>query len=681
MKMKETRKSDNSKRPDPDALLKEIEREEGKKGRLKIFLGYAPGVGKTYAMLQEAHVLRKRGEDIVAAVIETHKRSETQALLEDLDYLPRRQVTYENLLLEELDIDAVLTRRPTVVIIDELAHTNAPGSRHPKRYQDVEEILDSGIDVYTAVNIQHFQSQVDVVEKITGIRMQETIPDSLLDRADEVQVIDIPLEELSERLKEGKVYVPDRAKKAMENFFQRGNLVALRELALTLAARKMDSELLNYMKAKAIRGAWPAGERLVVCIAPTPYAQQLLRRAYNMAQDAHADWYAIYVSAPSVRKLSEAEKGYLAEALNLAEELGAKAITLTGTDIADEILRFAEENNITRIVIGKPLRSPLRGLLKGSPVNRLLRAKTDSELYLVTPTTAKREISIKPGKERFTFHVKDYVIPFAMVAAITCLDFFLETVVHPRSLVFLYLIATIASALFFGMIPSLFASIVSLLVFDYFLVEPRFSFTMNHAYDIVNVVVFLFTSLIVGHLVKITKEQNLSLQRRVERISLIEEMSKELLMMPPVEQLVDGFIQNSSDPRSILPLLRTTVLDDISHIMIKYVARVTDAPAFVLFSRKDAGLQVWARSRPDTDLGPHELAVAEWTYRHGEIAGAGTQTLTDVKAFFMPVKTQDETVGVIGIEHAYKELLLDQRRVLSAISGLSSLGAVRWIYV
>jgi len=668
-------------RPDPDALLKEVEREETKGGRLKIFLGYAPGVGKTYAMLQEAHVLKNRGEDVVVGLVETHKRAETEALLADLQIVPRKSVPYENIILEEFDVDAVLARRPSIVLVDELAHTNAPESRHPKRYQDVEELLERGIDVYTTVNIQHFQSQVDVVESITGIRMQETVPDSVLDRADEVQVIDIPLEELSERLKEGKVYVPERAKRAMENFFQRGNLVALRELTLTLAARKMDSELLNYMKAKAITGIWPAGERLVVCIAPNQYAEQLLRRAYNIAHDTHADWYAVYVNAPSLKEPSEAEKGYLANALNLAEELGAKTLTLTGTDIADEILRFAGEKSITHIVIGKPLRSPLSRFWKESPIDRLLQAKTDCEIHLVTPMVTKKEVVVRPDTRVFAFHPKAYAVPLVMIAAITGLNFFLQTVIHPRTLVFLYLVATIASALFFGMMPSLFASIVSLLIFDYFFVEPRFSFSMYHTYDVVNVVVFFFTSVVVGHLVKITRQQNRSLQLRVERISLIEEMSKELLMMPPVEQLVDGFTENPTDLKNILPLLRTTVLDDISHILIKYITKVTDVPAFVLFSRKDGALQVWAKSRPDTNLSPHEIAVAEWTYRHGEIAGAGTQTLADVKVCFVPMKTQEETVGVIGISHSYKGLLLDQRRILSAISGLSSLGAVRWIHV
>ena len=273
----------------------------------------------------------------------------------------------------------MLARKPSIVLVDELAHTNAPGSRHPKRYQDVEELIEKGIDVYTAMNIQHFESQVDTVAQITGIRVQETVPDTILDAADEVQVIDIPLEELTQRLGEGKVYIPEQARRAMENFFQRGNLVALRELTLTLVARKMGSELVNYMRAKAISGPWPAGERVMACIGPSPYAAQLLRKAYTIAKDANAEWYAAYVSSPSFKELSTREKLYLAEALNLAEELGAKTVTLTGTDVATEILRFAAENNITRVVVGKPIRSRLSEFLKDSPVHKLLHAPAQFE--------------------------------------------------------------------------------------------------------------------------------------------------------------------------------------------------------------------------------------------------------------------------------------------------------------
>ncbi len=666
-------------RPDPDALLKEVQREEEKRGRLKIFLGYAPGVGKTYTMLNEARVLKKRGEDVVVGIAETHGRVETEELLKGLEVIPRQRVEYQGIVLEELDIDAILARRPAVVLVDELAHTNAPGSRHPKRYQDIEELLDTGIDVYTTVNVQHFESLNDVVEKITGIRMQETLPDTFLDRADEVQVIDIPLEELFERLKEGKVYIPRQAERAMQNFFQRGNLVALRELTLTHAARKMDTELLNYMRAKAISGPWPAGERLMVCIAPSPYAKQLLRKGYSIAKDAHAEWYAVHVSTPSLKEMSDSDKAYIADALNLAEEMGGKIATLSGTDVATEILRFAREYNINHIVIGKPLHSMLLGFWKGSPASRLLHTPSEFELHLITPTIEKREAAVKPTPERLVLNPKDYLLTILMIVAVTLLNFFLQKFVNPMSLVYIYLIATIASGLLFGTGPSLFSSIISLLTFDYFFTEPRYNLTMHHPHDIINVVVFFLTSIIIGQLVKITKRQNLLLQLRIRRITLIEEMSKEFLMLPPVEQFVGGLIQDSKEWENILTLFRTTVLDHISHIAIKYLSKIVDAPSFVLFSGRDGRLQVWARSKSDLSLTPNEMGVAEWVYTHGEPAGAGTQTLPSVKFFLVPMKTLEETIGVIGIEYDFKNLLLDQRRLLGVVSNLSALAAARWV--
>ncbi len=676
--MKETDKSNLEKRPDPDALLKEVEREETKKGRLKIFLGYAPGVGKTYAMLQEARILKARGDDVVAGIIETHKRSETQALLADLEAVPRRQVEYETLILEELDIDAVITRRPSVVLVDELAHTNAPGSRHVKRYQDVEELLNTGIDVYTTINIQHFESQMDVVAKITGIRIQETVPDTLLEIADEVQVIDIPLEELFHRLNEGKVYIPEKAKQAMQNFFQRGNLVALRELTLTLVARKMDTELLNYMKAKAISESWPAGERIMVCIGPTPYAMQLLRRAYNIAKDARAEWYAVYVSTPALKDLSDTEKGHLTNALNLAEELGAKVMTLLGSDIAVEIVRFAQEKNITRIVIGKPLKNRFPIFRKNSPVNKLISEKTDFEFHLVTPTIEKKAMAEKQTIEKSVFHSRDYITILGMIALVTIFNFFSQAFIDTRSLVFIYLLVTITSALFFGTIPSIFASIISLLTFDFLFTEPRYNFSMFHTSDIISTVLFFFTSIVVGQLVKTTRQQNVMLQSRLKRVSLVEEMSKEFMMLPPVEQLIGGFAHDSNDWTNILSFLRTTVLDDMGQITAKYFATIIEAPCFILFKDNNRKLRVWARKGLANDPDDKEMAVAEWVYDHGEIAGAGTQTLSDIKLFFMPMKTPDETVGVIGIQYEFKNLMLDQRRILGTISNLSSLAVARW---
>jgi two-component system, OmpR family, sensor histidine kinase KdpD len=676
--MKEKRSS-KSKRPDPDALLKEVERTETKRGILKIFLGYSPGVGKTYAMLNEAHVLKRRSEDVVVGIAETHGRSETESLLKDLEIIPRRHVEYQGVVLEELDLDTILARRPAVVLVDELAHTNAAGSRHPKRYQDVEELLDHGINVYTTMNVQHFESLNDVVEKITGIRTQETLPDTFLDRADEVQVVDIPLEELFERLKEGKVYIPAQAQRAIENFFQRGNLVALRELMLTHVAHKIDAELLNYMRSKAIAGPWAAGERVMVCIAPSPYSKELLRKGYKIARDAHAEWYAVHILTPSLKEMSGQDKTYLNEAITLADELGAKIITLSGTDVAKEILRFARENNITHIVIGKPLRLRFFGFWKGSPASRLLHTPSEFELHLITPTIEKKEETVKPTREPSAFRLKEYLLPVCMVAFVTLLNLFLQKFINPLSLVYIYLIPAIASALLFGIWPSLFSSFISLLTFDFFFTDPRYSLTMHHAHDVINVIVFFLTSIIVGQLVKITRQQNLALQLRIRRITLIEEMSKEFLMLPPVEQFMGGLAPDSKGWKNTLMVFRTTVLDHISHIAIKHLSKIIDAPIFVLFVGQDGKLQVWARSNTDFDLTSNEMAVAEWAYLHGEPAGAGARTLTNVKLFFTPMKSLEETIGVIGIQYDFKNLLLDQRRLLGVISNLSALAAARWV--
>jgi two-component system sensor histidine kinase KdpD len=419
----------------------------------------------------------------------------------------------------------------------------------------------------------------------------------------------------------------------------------------------------------------------MVCIAPSPYAKQLLRKGYTIAKEAHAEWYAVYVATPALKEMPEKDKAYIAEALNLAEELGAKIVTLSGTDVASEILRFAREYNINHIVIGKPLHSMLLGFWKGSPASRLLHTPSEFELHLITPTVEKREIEARPAPRQLVFDPKDYLLTVLMVAGITLLNLFLQNFINPISLVYVYLIATITSALLFGTGPSLFSSVISLLTFDFFFTEPRYSFTMYHPHDVINTLVFFFTSIIVGQLVKITRRQNLLLQLRIRRITLIEEMSKEFLMLPPVEQFVGGLVQNSSEWKNILTLFRTTVLDHISHIAIKYLSKILDAPSFILFSGKDGRLQVWGRSHPEIDLTTNEMAVAEWTYTHGEPAGAGTQTLPNIKAFFMPMKSVEEIIGVIGMEYDFKNLLLDQRRLLGVVSNLSALAAARWVKI
>lgn len=668
-------------RPDPDALLKEAEREEVKKGKLKIFLGYAPGVGKTYAMLHDAHVLKKRGIDVVVGFVETHKRSETEALLTGLEVLSTRKIDYKGIVLEEMDIDAVLARKPAMVLVDEFAHTNAEGSRHPKRYQDIEELLENGIDVHTTVNIQHFESMNDSVAKITGVRMQETIPDTLFDRADEVQVIDIPWEELNQRLIEGKVYIPQQARQAIDNFFQRGNLFALRELMLTLVARKMDSDLLNYMKAKAIPGPWPTAEKLVVCVGPSPYAKQLIRKAYTIAKDTHAEWYAVYVLATGLAEPSGRDKIYLTDALNLAEELGARIITLTGNDIAGEILRFAREKNVTRIVIGKPLRSMPVEYFKGSPVSRLLYAHSDFEIHLINPTTETKGKEGTAPPRQLSFKLSNYLMSAVMVLAVTLVNAFLQRFIEPSSFVYLYLIATITSALLYGIWPSIYASFLSMLIFDFLFMSPRYTFSMNDPREIVNVSVFLCTAVIVGQLVKVVNRQNLSLQFRLERVTLIEEMSKEFLQLPPLEQLVGELASFSNETMNTIALLRTTILNDISTLTIKYVQKVVDVPCFVSFKEAGGDLQIWAKSNPAVEINANDMAVAKWTSIHGKVSGAGTETLPSIPYFFFPIKSQEETIGMIGIKYDYKNLLPEQRRILGTISNLTSLTAARWVKI
>jgi two-component system sensor histidine kinase KdpD len=669
-------------RPDPDALLKEITRDDVKKGRLKIFLGYAPGVGKTFAMLNDAHVLKKRGIDVVVGIVETHKRADTEALLADMEMMPRKTIEYKGLPVSEMDLDAILARRPAVVLVDELAHTNIDGSRHPKRYQDIQELLENGIDVHTTVNIQHFESMNDAVAKITGVRMQETLPDTFFDRTDEVQVVDIPWEELIQRLKEGKVYFPQQAQRAIDNFFQRGNLFALRELMLTLVARKMDSELINYMRARAIPGPWPATEKLVVCIAASPYAKQLIRRAYAIAKDTHAEWYAVYVLPTGFTEPSGRAKVYLTDALNLAEELGAKIMTLSGDDVADEIIRFARGNNITRIVIGKPLRSAIVEFFKRSPASRLLRASSNFELHLITPTIMdKKEEDPKPPPKQSAFKLAHYFMALAMIAAVTLVNLVLQHVVDPSSLVFIYLIATSVSALIFGMWPSIFTSIISLLIYDFLFTIPKYSFTMKDPKEIINVLVFLFTAIIIGQLVKIVKKQNVSLQLRLERVVLIEEMSKEFLTLPPLEQLVEGLATFSKETMNTLAFLRTTIINDISDLAIKYVQKVINVPCFVLFKEKKGDLQLWSKSSPDLEINQNDLAVAKWSFAHGEIAGAGTETLPSIPYCFLPIKSQEEILGVIGIKSEFKNLLPEQRRILGTISNLTSLVAARWVKI
>jgi two-component system, OmpR family, sensor histidine kinase KdpD len=390
--------NDRDHRPSPEALLAVAEQEG--RGRLKIFLGAAPGVGKTYTMLEAAHVRKQEGVDLVVGVVETHGRPETEELLQDLEIVPRRQIEYRGKVLEEMDLDAILARRPQLVLVDEFAHTNVPGSRHPKRYLDVEELLAAGIDVYTTVNIQHLESLNDAVAQITGIRVRETIPDRLLDDAAEIEFVDLSPEELLQRLREGKVYVPDQAQRAIQRFFRLGNLTALRELALRRTAECVDERMQTYMQAHAIPGPWPACERIMVCVSPSPLSPRLVRVARRMADRRHAEWMAVYVETPRHHRLSNAERDRVAQTLRLAEQLGGEAVTIPGHNMAEDLIRYAQSRNVTEVIIGKSRRSRWSEIWRSSVVHDLIRKSGDIDVYVISGEDAPAQRTQRPMTRR-----------------------------------------------------------------------------------------------------------------------------------------------------------------------------------------------------------------------------------------------------------------------------------------
>ena len=372
-----------NRRPDPDELLKNIQAEEPTRGKLKIFLGYAAGVGKTYAMLEAAHQRQEQGLDVVIGYIETHERTDTKALLQGFEILPCRQVEYHEITLLELNVDAVISRHPQLVLVDEFAHTNAPGSRHPKRYLDVDDILEAGIDVYTTLNVQHLESLNDIVALVTGVVVRETVPDRVLDEASEIEVIDLPPDELLTRLQQGKVYVPDQAKRAIEKFFRKGNLSALREMSLRRAAERVDTQMRNYMRTRSIEGPWPAAERLLVCVSPSPLSERLVRTTRRLSDELNAEWFAVHMNLTSKPEMNPEKIERVTKTMQLAEELGARTRVLTGRSIPEAVLAYAKRHNITKIVVGKPIHPRWLEYLSGSIVDKLIYASGSIDIYVI----------------------------------------------------------------------------------------------------------------------------------------------------------------------------------------------------------------------------------------------------------------------------------------------------------
>src|SRR5215467_10275029 len=460
--------SEREGRPSPEALLAAAKQES--RGHLKIFLGAAPGVGKTYEMLLSAQARRRDGVDVVVGVVEAHGRRETEVLLEGLEVIPRQQVDYKGHLLAEMDLDAILKRRPRLVLVDELAHTNAPGSRHPKRYLDVEELIAAGIDVFTTLNIQHVESLNDIVARITRIRVRETVPDSILDQADDIEVVDLSPEDLIKRLREGKVYVPQQAERAIRHYFSSGNLTALRELALRRTAQRVDEQLLSHMRAHAIAGPWAAGERVLVCISEAPSTAGLIRYAKRLADRLQVPWTAIYVETARTQRLTDVARDRISDHLRLAERLGASTITIPGRNVADEVVAYATANNITQIVIGKSNRSRWFEILHGSVVHELVRKTGQISVHVIStddsePVPAK-SVETGPGPE--PPRIGPYLGSLGAVAIALGAGLLVKHFIAVQSISLVFLTAVLASAIVWGLLPSLFAALVGMLAYNFF---------------------------------------------------------------------------------------------------------------------------------------------------------------------------------------------------------------------
>lgn len=639
-------------RPDPDQLLAHVQHEEEHqaRGRLKVFLGYAAGVGKTYAMLEAAHQRLAQGVDVMIGYVETHGRPETEELARGLESVGRLQLEYRGTWLAEMDLDAVLARRPQLVLVDELAHTNAPGSRHSKRYLDVEEILAAGIDVYTTLNIQHLESLNDVVAQITGVIVREKIPDGVLDEADEIELVDLPPQELVQRLKEGKIYVPDQAARAIEKFFRMGNLTALREMAMRRAAERIDGQMRTYMRTRAIPGPWPATDRLLVCVSPSPDSERLIHATRRMANQLNAQWFALYVETPDRASLAPGDRARLARYLQLAQDLGGRVRTLPGASVAETVIGYALKHNVTKIIAGKPLKPRWKELFRGSVVDQIIRQSRDIDVYVITgPVPAERREEAWPIRLHRPW--RRYLVSISLVAGATLLAQPLVPILLPTNLLMLYLVAVVVAAVYLGRGPSALAAGLGVLAFDYFCVAPHLTLAVADSQYILTFIGLFLVSIVISSLMDRVRNQAEAAERREAQAVALSELSRDLAAA------VD----------------RAAILQAI----LAHVSETFGRQAAVLLPQGE-GLEAHASS-PGLSLEANELAVADWVYRHGQPAGRGTDTLPAARNRFLPLKTARGVLGVLSISPADPSVAMPpgQRRLLEAFASQAALAIER----
>jgi len=655
-------------RPDPDELLDRLQRDEEKsqRGRLKIFFGASAGVGKTFAMLQAARRRKDEGADVVVGIVETHGREETLALIEGLEVIAPARIEYRGRLLAEFDLDAALARKPQLILVDELAHSNVQGSRHLKRWQDVQELLNAGIDVFTTVNVQHLESLNDVVGQITGIRVWETIPDRVFDLADEVTLVDLPPEELLDRLREGKVYMPQQAEHAVRNFFRKGNLIALRELALRRTADRVDAQMREYRADQSIERIWQARERIIVCVGAGQESSNLVRAAARLASNQKADWLAVYVETPKLERLPDAIRKRTLDALKLASELGAETVTLQGDEVAPTVLAYARMRNVSKLVVGASSVTGWRARLMPSVAQQMVWSARDIDVTVVNSGAVREAAERHDAMSGFAGPAMgarrsapgSYAWALAICAAITAIAALLLDRIAQTNLVMLYLLGAVFTASRLGRGPGVLFSFLGVAAFDFFFVPPRMSFTVADTQYLLTFAVMLMTSLTISHLTASLKRQAHLATLRERRTGAMFAMTREL----------GGALMT----------------DQIIEIGMRHVSEVFQARTAILLPDSTEKVRPKVENPdPATALNDVDLDIAQWVYDQQKQAGHGTETLPAATALYLPLKAPMRTRGVIAVlaEQMAEFAVPEQRRMLDTFVAQIALALERVHYV
>jgi len=612
--------------------------------KLKIFLGMCPGVGKTYAMLQVSRELVKEGTDLVVGLIETHGRIETEILLENLEIVPRKKIFYRGIKLEEMDIDAILARHPQVVIVDELPHTNAPGSRHPKRYQDVLELLEAGISVYTTLNIQHLESRMDIIRQITGVAVHERVPDSILDLAEEIRLIDLTPEELRVRLYEGKVYFGDRAATAAMNFFKPENLTALREMALRFTAERTNQDLREAMKEHRISGPWKSAEKLLVAISPSPSSENLIRWTRRMAVTMNCAWIAVYVE--SDLPLESAAKERVTHYLSLAKQLGAETIITSGFDISEALIRIAKEQNVTQIVIEKPSHySWINRLMKNSTVDRLMRKSEYIDIYAVQSEKSKTNLHKYKKVQQMIFPTNEYLAAGLFISILTAASMFFVNFTGCSTIALLYLLLIVGLGLKLSRWPVIVAAITSAILWNFLFVSPIYTLHVSNIENFVIFITFLFVAIAMGNLTTRLRLKETIEHKREKRVEVLYELAKQATLAENIE----------SGLKAALHLVESTL-----NIQVSLYLRILNHT-----------LSTISHPASSFSLSEKERSVAVWAFNHKKIAGKSTDTLPDSEVMHIPLLARTAVMGVLSIQwNTDKTLDMTEYELLEAISDL-----------